>query len=219
MHQVSKHIQLISLGPVNAYLVTEGDDVTLIDTGVPGSAKKFKIPANRILLTHAHSDHAGSAAALQKKWNVPVYAHPEDAKLIEQGVSGRWPMHRSPGMVNWLVYHLFVKRASHTIDPVKTQPLNDGDLLACGLRVIHTPGHSAGHVSFLHEKDRVLIAGDICANPGRLDWSTVYEDKALAKQSILKAAKFDFDQAVFGHGGVLKGGANKKLKQKFGPTF
>lgn len=218
MRQISPHIYLLPLGPVNAYLVEDGDDLTLIDTGMPGSAKKLQLPKapNRILLTHAHTDHAGSAAALQKQWNIPVWAHAEDARLVEQGIPGRTPMHLSPGAVNWLVYHLFVKNAAKTIEPVGIErTLRDGERLSNGLTVIHTPGHSAGHVAFLHEKDRVLIAGDICANPGSLNWSTVYEDRSLGKDSILKAAKYDFGTAVFGHGGVLKGQANKRLKEKF----
>ena len=147
---------------------------------------------------------------------MPVWAHAEDAKLVEQGTPGRSPMHLSPGVVNWLVYQLFVKKASRTIEPVKIdKTMTDGERLDNGLTVIHTPGHSAGHVAFLHEADRVLIAGDICAHAGRLDWSTVYEDREEGRQSILKAVKYDFDQAVFGHGGVLKVDANKKMLEKF----
>lgn len=60
-----------------------------------------------------------------------------------------------------------------------------------------------------------LFAGDLCANVMGLALSTVHEDKALGIQSILKAASYNFDNAVFGHGNPLKKEASKKLHAKF----
>src|SRR3954453_11441394 len=66
-------IKLTRLGSVNAYLVREDDGFTVIDTGLPGTAKAILAAAEetggqirRIALTHAHGDHAGSLAALHK---------------------------------------------------------------------------------------------------------------------------------------------------------
>ena len=83
------------------------------------------------------------------------------------------------------------------------------------MQVKHTPGHCAGHIGLLIKKGGVLIAGYICANAACLGISTVNEDPDLSIKSILKAAAFSFDKAVFGHGSLLKGSANKKLKEKF----
>jgi len=58
-----------------------------------------------------------------------------------------------------------------------------------------------------------LIAGDICANAVDLALSTVYEDVRLGIQSITKAAEFEFDKAVVGHGKPVMSAANKKLKK------
>jgi len=227
MKQIIRNIYQIGLGVVNAFII-EDQGLTLVDTGMKGSADKIflalkksgKDPADirRIILTHAHSDHSGSAAELKKRLGVPVWAHVEDASLITQGIAGRQPMALSPGVINWLVYNIFIRRAGNTIEPVVIdRQLHDNDILpiAGGIQVIHTPGHSAGHIALLVREEGVLIAADICANAGGLGLSTVYEDRALGVKSILKAAKFDFEVAVFGHGGPLRGGASRKLKEKF----
>lgn len=149
-----------------------------------------------------------------------MLAHPLDGRLLEQGIAGRLPMHRTPGCINWMVYTLFIRRAGNTVEPVVIDHwLNDGDVLpvAGGMQVIHTPGHSAGHISLLLKQEGLLIAGDICANFGSAALSTVYEDAQLGRKGIIKAAAFDFDTAVFGHGNALRGNAAAKLRKKFDP--
>ncbi len=58
-----------------------------------------------------------------------------------------------------------------------------------------------------------MICADICSNMMGLDLSTVYEDRAVGIQSILKTAAFDFDKAIFGHGKPIMKDANKKLRE------
>ena len=226
MQQITNRLYQISLGAVNAFVI-EDDGLTLIDTGLPGSTDKIfaalhkagKNPADikRIILTHLHTDHAGNAADIKRRVNARVYAHPQDARLLAQGVSGR-PMALTPGLVNRLVYQLFIKSAGTTVAPVEVEEqLADNDVLPLlgGIQVIHTPGHSAGHVALLLQSEGVLIAADLCANAFGLAYSTLYEDLALGRQSLLKAAALPFDTAVFGHGGPLRGEANRKLREKF----
>ena len=123
-------------------------------------------------------------------------------------------MMRTPGFVNALIYQLFIKNAGNTVAPVAVdEKLRDGDVIPVlgGIRVVHTPGH----VALLLPSEGVLIAADLCAHALGLAYSTLYEDRALGQQSILKAANFSFDTAVFGHGGPLHGSANRKLREKF----
>lgn len=227
MKQITDHLYQIDLGSVNAFLL-EGDGLTLIDTGLPGSMEKVvgairkggKNPDDirNIVLTHWHPDHAGNAAELQRRFRARVYAHATESAILEQG-GGPRPRYLTPGFVNWAVFNLFIKSVSHQITPVVIdERVQDGAILpiAGGLRVVHTPGHSAGHMALLLEQEGVLIAGDICANVMGLDYSTLYEDLALGQQSILKAAELPFDKAVFGHGGPVMQQANARLKEKFG---
>ena len=226
MKQLTDHLYQIGLGPVNAFLV-EGEGLTLIDTGAPGSTEKLlagirkggKNPADirHIILTHWHPDHAGNAAELQQRFKARVYAHTAESDLLAHG-SGPRPRYLTPGFINWAVFTLFIKSVSHQIAPVAVdEQVQDGDLLpiAGGLRVVHTPGHSAGHMALLLEQEGVLIAGDICANTMGLAYSTLYEDLETGRRSILKAAELPFDQAVFGHGGPLTQRANAQLREKF----
>ena len=226
MKQITDRLYQISLGSVNAFLL-EGDGLTLIDTGLPGSTEKLlaairkggKNPEDirNVVLTHWHPDHAGNAAEVQQRFQARVYAHAAESAILEQG-GGPRPRYLTPGFVNWMVFNLFIKRVSHHVPPVViNERVHDGDLLpiAGGLLVVHTPGHSAGHMALLLEQDGVLIAGDICANVMGLGYSTLYEDLAVAQQSILKVTELPFDKAVFGHGGPVLHQANAQLKATF----
>lgn len=228
MKQITPQLFQISMGPVNAFVIESNGELTLIDTGFKNSTDKIfaaiekagKKPENikQIILTHSHPDHSGSAAAIKNKLNVPLYIHEEDATLLEQGIGGRLPHEVSPGILNKILFNLFIKKSPNQTDAVVVdEKLKDGDVLpiAGGLKVIHTPGHSKGHVALLLESDGVLIAGDLCANMMGLWYSTVYESRAEGVKSILKAAAFDFDKAVFGHGKPLVGEANKKMLERF----
>nr|ARK09790.1 MBL fold metallo-hydrolase [Fibrella sp. ES10-3-2-2] len=229
MQQITASLYQISLGGVNVFVIKEDlNGLTLVDTGYAGSVdaifsalrKGGEDPAaiKRIMLTHAHPDHAGSVAAIQQELGIPVWAHEQEAPLLEKGLAGEAPIYCSPGLINWLIYTLFIKSGGNAIDPVTVERrLIDKELLplAGGLQVLHTPGHSRGHMALLLQQESVLIAGDLCANVAGIDFSTVYEDRALATRSILAVAEQRFDKAVFGHGRLLTAGANEKLKAAF----
>ena len=228
MRKITDHVYQITLGAVNAFVI-EDDGLTLVDTRYKGSADKIfnaikkggKDPKDirRIILTHLHLDHAGSAAEIKRRLNVPVMAHEEDAKEIEKGIAGRKSRVVSPGGFNWLMFQLLIKGTPVVIEPTQVdRRLQDGDELpfAGGIQVIHTPGHTAGHIALWVRADNLVIAGDICANIFGLALSVVYEDTDIGLQSLRKVAALDFDKAVFGHGGPIHRGANLKLRKKFG---
>ncbi|MCC2545399.1 MBL fold metallo-hydrolase [Hymenobacter sp. BT175] len=227
MQLITPSLFQISLGPVNAFVV-EDDGLTLIDTGYQNSLDKIfaairkagRQPDDirRIVLTHTHPDHAGSAAAIQRRLGVPIFAHAADAPLLESGVAGRLPHHLSPGLLNWVLFNAVIKRSENVVEAAPVQvKLADGDVIpgAKGMRVVHTPGHSAGHIALQVPAEGVLIVGDLCANMVGLGFSIVYEDRALGLASIRKVAALDFDQAVFGHGKPLTKNAKEKLQKAF----
>ena len=226
MKQITNRLYQLSLGAVNVFVI-EDDGLTLVDTGLPGSTDQLytalrqagKNPADikRIILTHLHTDHSGNAAAIQRQTGARVYAHHTDAQLLEQGVSGR-PLTLTPGLLNQLIYKVVIKGPLTSVAPVAVdEKLSDGDVIPLlgGIQVVHTPGHSAGHMALLLPSEGVLIAADMCSHVLGLAYSTLYEDQALARQSILKAAALSFDTAVFGHGRPLRGQANAQLHAKF----
>jgi len=226
--QITPRLWQLKLGVVNSFLLETKDGLLLIDTGYPNSTEKLFAavhetghdPAHiqHLLLTHCHIDHAGSAAEVRRRTGARTYAHVTDAPLITQGIAERHNTTRRSGLVPALIYQFFIKNAGATYEPVPIdQLLQHGELLplAGGIEVIHTPGHSSGHMALLLRQEGVLVAADLCSHVMGLSYSTVNEDIALAQQSILRVVDYPFERAVFGHGNPLDRQANQQLRDKF----
>jgi glyoxylase-like metal-dependent hydrolase (beta-lactamase superfamily II) len=227
MKRISSNIYQISLGWVNVFVIDD-NGLTLIDTGPKGSTGKiFSAIKNggmnpyaikRIILTHAHPDHSGSAEEMKRMLRVPVMAHREDAEIMRYGIACRKEICLTPGFKNWLIYELAIKRSGINIEPVAIdEQLNDRDLLPLlgGIRVIHTPGHTRGHISLLAENEEVLIAGDLLSNSTGLGLSVIYENMAEGISSILKVTDLDFDKMAFGRGRPILKDAGSLVRQAF----
>jgi glyoxylase-like metal-dependent hydrolase (beta-lactamase superfamily II)/8-oxo-dGTP pyrophosphatase MutT (NUDIX family) len=130
-----------------------------------------------ILLTHSHPDHTLGAENLREAFGVPIMAHAATAAQV-----------------------------SFKID----RHLHDGEVLLSGrdpggpqwrLRCIHTPGHDPGHLCFLEESTKALLAGDMLANPGSIVVSRKYGgDMAAFMQSLEKLLKLDCKLIIPAHG-------------------
>ena len=93
----------------------------------------------------------------------------------------------------------------------------DGELLpvAGGLRVIHTPGHSPGHCSFLHEPTGCLVTGDALFNVRRVRWpvKAFCTDFKMTQVTAHRLAETDYDVAAFTHGPELRGTAREEIRR------
>lgn len=211
----------VNLGFVNAFFLA-GDEVTLIDTGVKARAGQIAAAVKdvgrsaediaSIALTHHHPDHRGGIGLLRKE-GVRLFVHPLDAQVV-RGDRPPPPPQGSP--VRKLAFAvlgpIFMRAPTAAVDVEVT----DGDELpGTGLEAVHTPGHTMGHVSYLHRDKRVLFVGDAARNTRQLANTPpgFAEDMDEAKRTIRKIAALDFDTAVFGHGGVLRGKANAEFRK------
>ncbi len=132
-----------------------GGDLDRIDEALAGLGAKLE----KVFLTHGHIDHCGQSAEFARRHGVPLEGpHREDKfwidQLPEQGKR-------------------FGFAALAAFEPDRW--LDDGDTVQFGdqtLQVIHTPGHTPGHVVFFHEGARLAIVGDVLfqGSIGRTDF-------------------------------------------------
>ncbi len=187
---------------INVYLA-EG---VLIDTGTRWARGRILrgLGGRRpslVALTHCHPDHQGTAALFCRKFGVPLACHAGDVPAME----GRRPMQPRNGFLR-----LFGPLGAGPPYPVG-RVLRDGDEVA-GFRVVHAPGHTAGHVFYFRESDRVTIAGDVLANinvltgrPGLRQPPRIFSaDPALNRDSARKLLALRPSVVCFGHGPPLR---------------
>ncbi len=148
-------------------VVDPGGDVPRIQDAVAQTGMR----PERILLTHGHIDHAGGAAALREALGVPVEGPDQRDAFLLDGLAEQG---RAFGMAD-----------ARAIVPDRW--LAEGDEVACGphrLRVLFTPGHTPGHVVFVHDEARLALVGDVLfqGSVGRTDFP--YGDTAALLASI-----------------------------------
>src|SRR3954467_12798913 len=224
--QVVPGLWEVSLGFVNAFLLDTGEGLALIDTGIAGSAGTIveavkeigREPreVRQVLVTHCHSDHAGSLAELKRITGATAVMHPTDASMVREGRAMR-PLRPAPGLVNALVCRFLVADAPKEVEPAEVEhEVEDGETLAGGVRAIHVPGHCAGQLAFLWpEHGGVLIAADAAANVFGLSPSPLYEDLAEGWRRLAKLVSQGFEVACFGHGRPIQCGASRRFEQKW----
>ncbi len=140
----------------NVVLLGDGRDLIVVDPGAEDPGEQAMLHAlidelvdegrriREVVLTHYHRDHVAGAAVLADRYSAPIAAHPltADALLGEVGVDRR-------------------------IEPDELHDLpadRDGATAARRVRIIHTPGHTRGHVVLHEETTGVVAAGDLVAN-------------------------------------------------------
>jgi glyoxylase-like metal-dependent hydrolase (beta-lactamase superfamily II) len=190
------HLSGFPTNNINVYLL--GD--VLIDSGLGIDRRRImRQIAGRSLtahaLTHAHFDHYGSSHAICEQLGLPLWCGAGDVEAVERG-----RMVARGGLM------LPAARA-HPVD----RALGEGDEVA-GFRVLDTPGHSPGHISYWRESDRVLVCGDVMwgYNPFTLSgairepYPAVSPDPRLNRESARRLAALEPALVCFGHGAPLR---------------
>ncbi|HEU4842906.1 MAG TPA: MBL fold metallo-hydrolase [Burkholderiaceae bacterium] len=215
-------IPILPFGMVNAHLIRGPQGCVLVDTGLPGSEGKIgKVLARQglsfrdirlIVITHAHVDHAGSAARLRELSGAPIVAHAGDLPHLRRelpmtfcatGWFGRLFLRTR------LMYQPYVGFTPDLLLSGRTE-LN---LASYGVRgmVRHSAGHTAGSISVELDSGDALV-GDLIASgillgglarTGHAKRPPFEDDPATTAQALLSLADAGAQRYYMGHGGPL----------------
>jgi glyoxylase-like metal-dependent hydrolase (beta-lactamase superfamily II) len=159
---------------VNLFLYGEPDagarSWVLIDAGVwpwpesivRAAAERFGPTARpkAIVLTHGHFDHVGALRALAERWDVPVYAHELEVPYLDGRSAYPPPDPAVGGGAMSFLSRLYPRGPIDLGNRLRPLPADGSVPGMPGWKWIHTPGHTAGHISLFRDADRTLIAGD-----------------------------------------------------------
>lgn len=216
-------IPILPFNMVNAHLIKTDDGAVLVDAGIPGSERKIERVLDRhglsfkdiklIIVTHAHTDHAGSAARVRALSGAPILAHKDDVDFYSRKV----PM--TYCTTSW-VGKLFVKT------PVPHEPYegfepdilmeNAGSmsLMDFGVDgvVSHTAGHTPGSIA-IELASRDVLAGDLIASGiliggiafnGRAIRPPFEDDPQTVARELERLIQGGAKRFHLGHGGPLE---------------
>ncbi|MGP4080905.1 MBL fold metallo-hydrolase [Pseudalkalibacillus sp. R45] len=188
----------LTVGPVqaNCYLLWNGKrEALIIDPGSEGDRINQEIETlglkpSAILLTHAHFDHIGALDEVRSKWHVPVYLHQEELEWLgnpDLNGSSFFPM----------VQSVVMNEADHVLKGGQNLEI---DGFSC--KVLYTPGHSPGSVSFYFKESELVVSGDalFMGSIGRTDLPGG-DHKRLLKSIHNQLLSLDEEtQVLSGHG-------------------
>ncbi len=252
MDEIAPGIRGLRIAFVNVFAITHRDGSwTLIDAALPMSASSIRswakehhpTPPNAIVLTHGHFDHVSAAQELADDWNIPIYAHPLEFPYLTGRQSYPPPNVGAGGGLMSLLSPLYPRKPINVGDRLLALP--DGASTSTSLhqadvpqlpdwKILHTPGHTPGHVSFFRKSDGLLLVGDaFCttkpesffeaalAQKPEIHGPPAYftSDWAAARHSVDLLAQLNPTVVAPGHGKPLAGPdvayALRKLAQDF----
>lgn len=230
---------------VNVFIVQdpETQNWVLIDAGLKSSAPHIRKLAEEvighnirpvaIIMTHGHFDHRGSLQELSDEWQVPVYAHHQEQPYLNGTASYPPP---DPGVGGGLMATLsfvYPKTPINIQEHLHELP-DDGSVPGLpGWRWIHTPGHTAGHISLFRESDGVLLAGDACVTTVQESLVSVVtqmkflsgppkyftSDWGAAARSVRQLADLKPNVIATGHGRTMYGEIAMKELNRLAKNF
>lgn len=243
--KIAENVYGIRTGISNVAVVTglgpSKQDYVLIDAGIPFCGSYLqnalkKIVGDKqplaIILTHGHFDHIGAISHLFKSWDVPIYAHVKELPYL-QGKKVYDPPHpfRIKGLLSFMS-PFYPRDGIMLTDVVNPLESNKEIPYLTGWQMIHTPGHTEGHISIFRNSDRLLLAGDAIITVKQESLFAVLQQRKelhgppayftpnryQAKQSIIKLAEYMPEILYSGHGKPMHGqelttGLKKLIKQ------
>jgi len=215
-------------GYVHAFLIFHNEELVLIDTLFDADAQvildeiqrigKRVTDIKHIALTHGHRAHLGGLATIKRLSDAPIYSHAWEADIIagersQQGVNLRPILNSLPA---WPI--LFFGTFSGPLSQHKPAPVDmvvDEGARIGPLRVLHTPGHTPGHLAFYWPERKILFTGDafvtwplIC--PG---WPNAMLNEKQTWASLKRMAALDVELVGVGHGAPITKNAGSVMRE------
>ena len=202
------------------YAIEDPDGITLIDGGMGLAADRIMrqlaalghaaYTVKRILLTHAHPDHAGGLPELRERTGAQVIVPAGERDVVE----GKVPI-KVPSKVDVGRFQRPMIPPPTTLKPTPVdRVVSDGDVLSevlGGLHAVGTPGHSPDHMAYWQPERRILFCGDVMMRIPlprlTLPFAAFTVDMARNKASIKRVAEMDVDLLCLGHGVPLRNAA------------
>lgn len=224
--QVADGVWRIPTAPadfINSYLVDGSDGtLTLVDAGTRMAPRALLSALDQLgrkpgdvthlLLSHAHNDHTGGARRMQLVTGSAVLTHEREAVYVREG---RMPQ-SDPSTLGGRLMSRLPGKAKGFAPVALDRTFEDGEVLplAGGITVVHTPGHTPGHCSFLHPSSGVLITGDAIFNVRGLRYSfkSSCTDVRLSRESAARLGELDYEVAGFTHGAHVSTGARAAVR-------
>ncbi len=217
-------------------IIKDSDTVILVDTGYPGQLSQIKkameksgVPfpkLNKIILTHHDYDHMGVLPDILNEMPVEVIAHIEekpyidgtkrsirfDPQWVEQLKSKHYNNDETKG--DSKIFEAFFENTKIKVDKTVTDNM---ELPYCGgIAVIHTPGHTLGHICLYLRQSKTLIAGDELVLSGGILKKTLHffdYDSDLSKKSLKKLTEYDIETVICYHGGLYRKNVNQRIAE------
>ena len=218
-------------------LIWDDKDMVLVDTGFPGQLKDFWEAVdkaglsferiNRIILTHQDIDHVGSLASIVKELggNAEVIAHEAEKPYItgEKAPVKLAQLEENKDSLpdDKKGFYEMLKAGFAESAANVDRTVTDGEVLPyCGgMEVIHTPGHTPGHICLYHRDSKTLIAGDeMNIQDGRLTGPSPRNCSDLdeAVRSLQQLTRYDIRNIVCYHSGLYRDQANEAMLELVG---
>jgi glyoxylase-like metal-dependent hydrolase (beta-lactamase superfamily II) len=227
--EVASGIHRLGNELINFYVVEDGGRLALVDAGLPGFRSQLEAflaergrtlaDVEAVLLTHAHGDHVGVAEAARQA-GATVYVHEADAEMARTAKSQDTDGSLLPYLrrrATWRLLAVGIRNGGARTPKIpELTTFNEGDELDVPgrPRIVHTPGHSLGHVVFHLPGRGALLAGDAIVTynpltgrrgpqimPSAFNTSTVQAMAALDRLEPLDAGV-----VLVGHGDPWVGG-------------
>lgn len=219
MNTVAISIHRLDLIISNAFLLGDSGRRVLIDTGAGLAYSRLRAKLEKhgvcpggielVILTHAHPDHAGNAAKLKEDFGAPIAIHTTEADWLRNGTA---ELYKPCGFFG----HLLNQFNPRTFDPCTPDRLLDGNetidnVRSIGpLRVLHTPGHTPGHLC-VEPGCGELFAGDLMRGEmlkGDFVGAPFFvQDRRRLRDSIRRVTEHCPTSLHFGHGKAASGEA------------